>query len=79
NATVNKAREAGYEIIGLTATDRNAVENYKAKYNLDMDFYFCDGTTLKTIERANPSFVTLEYGVIMDKKHWNDVKDLSIN
>src|SRR5690554_682689 len=79
NETVNKAREAGYEIIGLTATDRNVVESYKTKYNLDMDFYFCDGTTLKTIERANPSFVTLEYGVIMDKKHWNDVKDLSFN
>src|SRR5690606_29450976 len=79
NATVNKAREAGYEIIGLTATDRNAVENYKTKYKLDMDFYFCDGTTLKTTERANPSFVTMEYGVIMDKKHWNDVKDLKIN
>ena len=79
NETVVKAREAGYEIIGLTATDRNAVENYKTKYNLEVDFYFCDGTTLKTIERANPSYVTLEYGVITDKKHWNDVKDLNIN
>lgn len=79
NETVVKAREAGYEIIGLTATDRNAVESYKTKYNLEIDFYFCDGTTLKTIERANPSYVTLEYGVITDKKHWNDVKDLNIN
>ncbi len=78
NETVEKARNAGYEIIGLTATDKNLIEGFKTKYNLDMDFYFCDGTTLKTIERANPSYVTLEYGVITDKKHWNDVKLLNI-
>src|SRR5690554_4394291 len=78
NETVNKAREAGYEIIGLTATDRNKIEALKTQYNLDLDFYFCDGTTLKTIERANPSYVTLEYGVITDKKHWNDVDKLNI-
>lgn len=76
--TVTKARNAGYEIIGLTATDKNVVDEFKAKYNLDLDFYFCDGITLKTIERANPSYVTLEYGVITDKKHWNDVKSLMI-
>lgn len=78
NETVKKAREAGYEIIGLTATDKNIIEDYKKKYNLDLDFYFCDGTTLKTIERANPSYVTLEFGTITDKKHWNDVKSLMI-
>src|SRR5690606_18531238 len=78
NETVEKARNAGYEIIGLTATDKNLIEGFKTKYNLDLDFYFCDGTTLKTIERANPSYVTLEYGVITDKKHWNDVKLLNI-
>lgn len=79
NETIVKARDAGYEIIGLTASDRSTVENYKTKHKLEIDFYFCDGTTLKTIERANPSYVTLEYGVITDKKHWNDVKDLNIN
>lgn len=76
--TVKKARNAGYEIIGLTATDKAVVEKVKAKNNLDLDFYFCDGTTLKTIERANPSYVTLENGVITDKKHWKDVNDLNI-
>lgn len=78
NETVKKAQLAGYEVIGLTASDRPIVDDFKKKYNLDLDFYFCDGTTLKTIERANPSYITLENGVIKDKKHWNDVNDLSI-
>ena len=76
--TVKKARNAGYEIIGLTATDKAVVEKIKTKYNLELDFYFCDATTLKTIERANPSYVTLAKGVIKDKKHWNDVSKLLI-
>lgn len=78
NETVKKAQLAGYEVIGLTASDRSIVDHIKSKYNLDLDFYFCDGTTLKTIERANPSYVILENGVIKDKKHWNDVKNLMI-
>lgn len=78
NTTVNKARNAGYEIIGLTASDGVLIEKIKTKYNLELDFYFCDATTLKTIERANPSYVTLAKGVIKDKKHWNDVSKLLI-
>lgn len=78
NETVKKANELGYEIIGLTASPAETIEEYKKKFNLDIDFYFCDGTTLKTIERANPSFVTLENGVITDKKHWNDVNSLNL-
>lgn len=76
--TVAKAQKAGYEIIGLTASSTDVIETYKKKFNLEIDFYFCDGTTLKTIERANPSYVTLENGVITDKKHWNDVQQLNI-
>lgn len=78
NETVTKARKAGYEIIGLTASPTDDIDTYKKKFNLEIDFYFCDGTTLKTIERANPSYVTLENGVVVDKKHWNDVQDLNI-
>lgn len=78
NETVKKARNAGYEIIGLTASPTGIIEEYKKQFQLDIDFYFCDGTTLKTIERSNPSYITLEHGVIKDKKHWKDVQLLNI-
>jgi hypothetical protein len=39
---------------------------------LPFEYYTCDGTTLKTIERANPSIVIVENGVIVEKKHWKD-------
>ena len=78
NETAEKFRNAGYEVIGLTASDSHTIDKVKKQHNLYLDFYFCDATTLKTIERANPSYVTLEHGVIKDKKHWNDVKELKI-
>ncbi len=78
NETVKKAQKAGYEIIALTASPAETIEEYKKEFQLDVDFYFCDGTTLKTIERANPSYITLENGVIKDKKHWKDVQFLNI-
>ena len=78
NKTVEKAQLAGYEVIGLTASDQAIIDDVKSKTGLDLDFYFCDGTTLKTIGRANPSYVILEYGTVTDKKHWNDVEDLNI-
>lgn len=78
NETIKKAQKAGYEIIGLSASPVEVIEKFKKNFQLDMDFYFCDGTTLKTIERSNPSYITLENGVIKDKKHWKDVQALNI-
>ena len=51
----------------------------KKQYGCTFDFYFCDGTTLKTIERANPSLVVLHKGTIMQKLHYNDSEQLIFN
>lgn len=68
-----KALEKGYLVIGLTATSQETIDKYKKQFGLTFDYYFCDTTTLKTIERANPSIVILENGTIADKKHFNDI------
>ena len=73
-----KATAKGYFVMGLTASDEDAIQNAKAEHNLTFDYYFCDATTLKTIERANPSIVVLEKGTITQKKHYNDIEDISI-
>ena len=73
-----KAVEKGYLVIGMTSSDTPIIEEYKKKFNLNFDYYFCDATTLKTIERANPSIVILEKGTIVQKTHYNDIDKLNL-
>lgn len=68
----------GYKVIGMTASDEADIKKAKKDNNLTFDFYFCDGTTLKTIERANPSIVVLNNGTIIQKLHYNDLSDLKL-
>lgn len=68
----------GYYVLGLTASSPELIKQAKKKYNLSFDFFFSDGTTLKTIERANPSIVVLENGTITKKVHYNDISELNL-
>ena len=71
-----KAEAKGYKVIGMTASTPQTIEKIKKENNLTFDYYFCDATALKTIERSNPSIVVLEKGTIVDKKHWNDIDQI---
>ena len=73
-----RALAKGYFIAGLTASSADLIKEAKKKYNLSFDFYSSDGTSLKTIERANPSIVVLEYGTITQKLHYNDISKLNL-
>ncbi len=74
----DKAIVRGYKVIGMTSSTDDLIETVKKQYALPFDFYFCDATTLKTIERANPSIVVLEKGTIVQKLHWNDAEDTKL-
>ncbi|MBL0013502.1 MAG: DoxX family protein [Flavobacterium sp.] len=67
-----KAKAKGYKVIAMTASPEGEIEKAKKEFGYTFDFYFCDGTALKTIERANPSIVLLEKGTIIQKVHYND-------
>lgn len=73
-----QATSKGYKVIAMTASPIDLIDKVQTKYNYTFDFYFCDATTLKTIERANPSIVVLEYGTIVQKKHFNDIDALNL-
>lgn len=73
-----KAQENGYMVIGVTASDTAIIEQKKKQFGLTYDYYFCDATTLKTIERANPSIVELNKGTIVGKAHWQDSEYLEL-
>ncbi|UYW02185.1 DoxX family protein [Flavobacterium agricola] len=78
NDFTKQAQEKGYQVLALTATNDENIAKIKNNLKLTYDFYFCDGTTIKTIERANPSIVVLNKGVIMDKKHFNDLDQINL-
>jgi uncharacterized membrane protein YphA (DoxX/SURF4 family) len=73
-----QAMSKGYKVIAVTASLDQEIDNFKKMHGLTMDFYFCDATTLKTIERANPSIIVLHKGTIVQKLHHNDVENLKL-
>ena len=73
-----EASAKGYYVAILTGSSSDVIEAVKKKYGYTFDFLFCDATALKTIERANPSFVLLHYGTITQKVHYNDMDDLNL-
>ncbi|MBL7471578.1 BT_3928 family protein [Robertkochia sediminum] len=77
-AKIDEAKAKGYTVIGLSASSPEATETLNSVSGWELDFYFCDLTTLKTIVRSNPGILTLEKGTISGKYHYNDVGELSL-
>ncbi|HMI07777.1 MAG TPA: BT_3928 family protein [Flavobacterium sp.] len=73
-----QAKAKGYKVIAMTASLEGEIQKVKKQYGFTFDFYFCDATTLKTIERANPSIIVLEKGTIRQKVHYNDISKLNL-
>ena len=73
---IEKAKQNGYRVIGLSASGEKQKTELNKKYKLDLDWYFSDETALKTIVRSNPGLVILHEGTIEQKVHWSDSEDL---
>ena len=67
-----------YKVIGLTASGEIDVNSFESENDIDIDFYFCDETALKTIVRSNPAAIKLHEGTIIQKTHWNDFQALNL-
>ncbi|WP_405381006.1 BT_3928 family protein [Maribacter sp. LLG6340-A2] len=75
----DRALQAGYKVIGMSASGPDQTDALALEYNLGFDFYFTDETTLKTIVRSNPGVLVLEKGTIMQKVHYNDLEHLKFD
>ncbi|WP_224489868.1 BT_3928 family protein [Robertkochia flava] len=78
DAGIREAQEKGYRVIGLSASSPEAVDALKKRAGWELDFYFCDLTTLKTIVRSNPGILLLQKGTIVQKLHYNDIESLEL-
>ncbi|WP_250432868.1 BT_3928 family protein [Hanstruepera flava] len=74
----DKAIDAGYVVIGLSASGTEEKQAFKAEHNLSFDFYLCDEKALKTVVRASPGIVKLNKGTVVQKAHWNDIDDIDL-
>ena len=75
--TVDRAKQKGYKVIGMSASSSDMANKLIDTYGLDFEFYFTDETALKTIVRSNPGILVLEKGTIKQKVHFNDMDELN--
>lgn len=73
---ISRARDNGYRVIGLSASGEDLKSEINENFGLDLDWYFSDETTLKTIIRSNPGLVLVRSGTIVEKKHWSDAEEM---
>lgn len=73
-----KALEKNYQVYGVSASLVDDFEPIKETYKLNFELLFNDATTLKTMIRANPGFMILKKGVVVDKKNWINADELII-
>ncbi len=73
-----KAIKEGYTVYGASASFTDELILAKEKHNLPFDFLFCDGTTLKTMVRANPGLMMLNKGTITGKWNWSDIDQIKL-
>ena len=73
---ISRARDNGYRVIGLSASGEDLKSEINENFGLDLDWYFSDETTLKTISRSNPGLVLVRSGTIVEKKHWSDAEEM---
>jgi hypothetical protein len=68
---IQKAQNKEYKVVGVTASGLEAVGEWESVLNIP--FYFCDETALKTMIRSNPGIMVIHKGVVTQKLHWNDM------
>ena len=74
----DEALKKGYTVIGMTASGEDAKQQMKDQYKLNFDFFLCDEKALKTVVRASPGILKLNKGTVVQKVHWNDLEDISL-
>jgi hypothetical protein len=72
----DEAKGAGIPIYELSASSFEDTENFKQMYDLDIEVFSCDATTLKTIVRSNPGLIILNKGTVIGKYPFRRVNSL---
>lgn len=74
----DEALKKGYLVYCVSASSMNDFQWVKEKYQLNFDMLYGDGTTLKTMVRANPGIMILQKGTITAKWNANDAAKVKL-
>jgi len=74
----DEALKNGYLVYVLTSSMAEDYDIIRKEFNLNFELLFCDGTTLKTIIRANPGIITLKNGTVTGKWSWVDIDTIKL-
>ena len=72
-STIANAKKAGANVIWLTSSYTDEIDNFKAKYGINDTFGATDDITLKTIVRSSPGLVLIKDANIIEKWHHNSL------
>jgi hypothetical protein len=68
----NKAKKDGLPIY-VVASDREKVTKlFNKAHDFKLPIYTCDGTSIKTVARANPTILVMKGAVVQHKYSWAD-------
>jgi uncharacterized membrane protein YphA (DoxX/SURF4 family) len=73
HALADYAQNNRMNFIGLTSAVTRQTEQFRAKNNLQFEFFNCDEITLKTMIRSNPGLILIRNGIILGKWHYHDI------
>jgi len=68
---VNSLKDTNVQSLILTSNSGDTMQQICKAHQLEMPYYYADGTVLKTISRANPGLWLLKDGTVMGKWHYN--------
>ncbi|MGY5355893.1 BT_3928 family protein [Wenyingzhuangia sp. IMCC45467] len=74
----NKATKKGYLVYALSSSSSDLVTKTISENQLPFEILFCDGTTLKTMSRANPGILILENATVTTKESWQNVNKIKL-
>lgn len=72
-STIANAKKAGVNVIWLTSSYTDEIDNFRTKYGINDTFGATDDITLKTIVRSNPGLVLIKDANIIEKWHHNSL------
>lgn len=72
-SAIANAKKAGANVIWLTSSYTDEIDNFRTKYGINDTFGATDDITLKTIVRSNPGLVLIKDANIIEKWHHNSL------
>lgn len=70
-SAIANAKKAGANVIWLTSSYSDNIDEFKTKYGINDTFGATDDITLKTIVRSNPGLVLIKDATVIEKWHHN--------